>query len=236
MIWSVWLKNKQKHRSMTTQLLHASVMYRLLPPPSFFSFTGESEKGFLCFCNSSTSSFPVEAGFSEDYKRLLWWTVCHHNLHWEPRCKTTAQAQSHCCRHRGRHGVNQSHSNGDHTPYLLSPGHKHICRYVHWRLGFLFPANRHFLIWLAASMYAYKSDLTTVFFLYCPSFKSDIIFASFTVYHGCCRSYMKTRISFKGIKGYSVQMATEMCPINAIMWVSISVLRVLYNVLNNIWT
>ncbi|XP_038550756.1 C-C motif chemokine 20a.3 [Micropterus salmoides] len=38
------------------------------------------------------------------------------------------------------------------------------------------------------------------------------------VYHGCCRSYMTTKIPFRAIKGYSVQTITELCPINAIIF------------------
>lgn len=161
-------------------------------------------------------------------------------VHWEPRYKTTAQAQSHCCQHRGRHGISQSHSNGDHTPHLLSAGHKHICRYVQWCVGFLFPANLHFFPFifqfglLSRCTHSYKSELTTVSLVPFIQIRY-LFFACFTVYIGCCRSYMKTRISFKAIKGYSVQIITEMCPINAIMWVSTSVLHVLY-VLNNILT
>ncbi|XP_010783753.1 C-C motif chemokine 20a.3 [Notothenia coriiceps] len=36
--------------------------------------------------------------------------------------------------------------------------------------------------------------------------------------HGCCRNYMKTKIPFPKIKGYSVQTVTELCPISAIIF------------------
>ncbi|TWW73239.1 hypothetical protein D4764_15G0006330 [Takifugu flavidus] len=35
---------------------------------------------------------------------------------------------------------------------------------------------------------------------------------------GCCSSYMKSRIPFRIIKGYSVQTVTEICPIDAIIF------------------
>ncbi|XP_071347540.1 C-C motif chemokine 20a.3 [Trachinotus anak] len=38
------------------------------------------------------------------------------------------------------------------------------------------------------------------------------------VYHECCRRYMKTKIPFAVIRGYSVQTFTELCPINAIIF------------------
>ncbi|KAM4552539.1 C-C motif chemokine 4 homolog [Odontesthes bonariensis] len=38
------------------------------------------------------------------------------------------------------------------------------------------------------------------------------------VYRGCCRSYIKGKLPFQVIKGYSVQDVTEMCPINAIIF------------------
>ncbi|KAK5919438.1 hypothetical protein CgunFtcFv8_023332 [Champsocephalus gunnari] len=34
----------------------------------------------------------------------------------------------------------------------------------------------------------------------------------------CCRNYMKTKIPFLKIKGYSVQTVTELCPISAIIF------------------
>uniref|UniRef100_A0A3P9L2J2 C-C motif chemokine n=1 Tax=Oryzias latipes TaxID=8090 RepID=A0A3P9L2J2_ORYLA len=34
----------------------------------------------------------------------------------------------------------------------------------------------------------------------------------------CCRTYMKGRLPFAIIKGYSVQTITELCPINAIIF------------------
>uniref|UniRef100_A0A3Q3WK50 Chemokine interleukin-8-like domain-containing protein n=1 Tax=Mola mola TaxID=94237 RepID=A0A3Q3WK50_MOLML len=39
-------------------------------------------------------------------------------------------------------------------------------------------------------------------------------------YYSCCHSHVKTRISFRAIKGYSVQTVTEMCPINAIIFLT----------------
>ncbi|XP_070830973.1 C-C motif chemokine 20a.3 [Chaetodon trifascialis] len=39
-------------------------------------------------------------------------------------------------------------------------------------------------------------------------------------YHGCCRSYMKGRIPFAAIKGYSVQTISEMCPIDAFIFLT----------------
>ncbi|KAL7387150.1 hypothetical protein ABVT39_019126 [Epinephelus coioides] len=41
-----------------------------------------------------------------------------------------------------------------------------------------------------------------------------------SVYHGCCRSYMKTKIPFIKIKGYSLQTTTEHCPISAIIFIT----------------
>ncbi|XP_026169416.1 C-C motif chemokine 20a.3 [Mastacembelus armatus] len=38
------------------------------------------------------------------------------------------------------------------------------------------------------------------------------------VYHECCRRYMKIKIPFVAIKGYSVQTDIELCPINAIIF------------------
>ncbi|XP_059201149.1 C-C motif chemokine 20a.3 [Centropristis striata] len=38
------------------------------------------------------------------------------------------------------------------------------------------------------------------------------------VSHKCCRSYMKDRIPFRKITGYSVQTDKEMCSINAIIF------------------
>nr|XP_046264716.1 C-C motif chemokine 20a.3 [Scatophagus argus] len=38
------------------------------------------------------------------------------------------------------------------------------------------------------------------------------------VSYGCCRGYTKGRISFKSIKGYSVQTISEVCHINAIIF------------------
>ncbi|XP_029381281.1 C-C motif chemokine 20a.3 [Echeneis naucrates] len=38
------------------------------------------------------------------------------------------------------------------------------------------------------------------------------------VYVECCRRYMKTRVPFGVIRGYSVQRETELCPINAIIF------------------
>ncbi|KAI3375004.1 hypothetical protein L3Q82_021531 [Scortum barcoo] len=37
-------------------------------------------------------------------------------------------------------------------------------------------------------------------------------------YYGCCRSYMKRKLPFPAIKGYSVQTVTELCPISAIIF------------------
>ncbi|XP_035026681.1 C-C motif chemokine 20a.3 [Hippoglossus stenolepis] len=34
----------------------------------------------------------------------------------------------------------------------------------------------------------------------------------------CCRGYMKFRLPFHAIRGYSVQTRKEMCPINAIIF------------------
>ncbi|XP_024129959.1 C-C motif chemokine 20a.3 [Oryzias melastigma] len=34
----------------------------------------------------------------------------------------------------------------------------------------------------------------------------------------CCRKYMKGKLPFAIIKGYSVQKVTELCPINAIIF------------------
>ncbi|CAG5896780.1 unnamed protein product [Menidia menidia] len=38
------------------------------------------------------------------------------------------------------------------------------------------------------------------------------------VYRGCCQSYIKGRLPFAVIRGYSVQDITEMCPISAIIF------------------
>uniref|UniRef100_A0A665TE78 Chemokine interleukin-8-like domain-containing protein n=1 Tax=Echeneis naucrates TaxID=173247 RepID=A0A665TE78_ECHNA len=38
------------------------------------------------------------------------------------------------------------------------------------------------------------------------------------MYVECCRRYMKTRVPFGVIRGYSVQRETELCPINAIIF------------------
>ncbi|XP_070701614.1 C-C motif chemokine 20a.3 [Pempheris klunzingeri] len=38
------------------------------------------------------------------------------------------------------------------------------------------------------------------------------------VNHGCCRSYMTTKLPFYAIRGYSVQTISEVCPINAIIF------------------
>uniref|UniRef100_UPI0037E8DC14 C-C motif chemokine 20-like n=1 Tax=Semicossyphus pulcher TaxID=241346 RepID=UPI0037E8DC14 len=35
---------------------------------------------------------------------------------------------------------------------------------------------------------------------------------------GCCRRYMKTKLPFPPIKGYSVQKSSEFCPISAIIF------------------
>ncbi|XP_034559334.1 C-C motif chemokine 20a.3 [Notolabrus celidotus] len=40
------------------------------------------------------------------------------------------------------------------------------------------------------------------------------------VHPGCCRSYMKTKLPFLQIKGYAVQSDQEMCPINAIIFLT----------------
>ncbi|KAF7222689.1 C-C motif chemokine 20a.3 [Nothobranchius furzeri] len=40
----------------------------------------------------------------------------------------------------------------------------------------------------------------------------------FTAYPECCRRYIKGKLRWETIKGYSVQPATEMCPINAIIF------------------
>ncbi|XP_041660158.1 C-C motif chemokine 20-like [Cheilinus undulatus] len=37
-------------------------------------------------------------------------------------------------------------------------------------------------------------------------------------YHGCCRSYMKTKLPFRPIKGYTVQSDIGLCPISAIIF------------------
>ncbi|XP_076601805.1 C-C motif chemokine 20a.3 [Chaetodon auriga] len=39
-------------------------------------------------------------------------------------------------------------------------------------------------------------------------------------YHGCCRSYMEAKLPFAAIRGYSVQTVTEMCHINAIIFLT----------------
>ncbi|AWP04169.1 putative C-C motif chemokine 20-like [Scophthalmus maximus] len=41
---------------------------------------------------------------------------------------------------------------------------------------------------------------------------------SSAVPHGCCRGYMKTKLPFPVIRGYSVQTQRELCPINAIIF------------------
>ncbi|XP_062285005.1 C-C motif chemokine 20a.3 [Scomber scombrus] len=38
------------------------------------------------------------------------------------------------------------------------------------------------------------------------------------VSHSCCRRYMKGRLRFTVIRGYSLQSVKEMCPINAIIF------------------
>uniref|UniRef100_A0A8C6PSW7 C-C motif chemokine n=1 Tax=Nothobranchius furzeri TaxID=105023 RepID=A0A8C6PSW7_NOTFU len=43
-------------------------------------------------------------------------------------------------------------------------------------------------------------------------------FLLFTAYPECCRRYIKGKLRWETIKGYSVQPATEMCPINAIIF------------------
>ncbi|XP_017277697.1 C-C motif chemokine 20a.3 [Kryptolebias marmoratus] len=35
---------------------------------------------------------------------------------------------------------------------------------------------------------------------------------------GCCRTYMKGKLRYERIKGYSVQPITELCPISAIIF------------------
>uniref|UniRef100_A0A3P9CTD9 C-C motif chemokine n=1 Tax=Maylandia zebra TaxID=106582 RepID=A0A3P9CTD9_9CICH len=47
---------------------------------------------------------------------------------------------------------------------------------------------------------------------------SQIVFPSFTAYPDCCRRYMRGKLPYSAIKGYSVQTDTEMCPINAIIF------------------
>uniref|UniRef100_A0A3P9CTN9 C-C motif chemokine n=1 Tax=Maylandia zebra TaxID=106582 RepID=A0A3P9CTN9_9CICH len=37
-------------------------------------------------------------------------------------------------------------------------------------------------------------------------------------YPDCCRRYMRGKLPYSAIKGYSVQTDTEMCPINAIIF------------------
>uniref|UniRef100_A0A665T567 Chemokine interleukin-8-like domain-containing protein n=1 Tax=Echeneis naucrates TaxID=173247 RepID=A0A665T567_ECHNA len=49
------------------------------------------------------------------------------------------------------------------------------------------------------------------------TFISDCLFYV-SVYVECCRRYMKTRVPFGVIRGYSVQRETELCPINAIIF------------------
>uniref|UniRef100_A0A3P9CTL4 C-C motif chemokine n=1 Tax=Maylandia zebra TaxID=106582 RepID=A0A3P9CTL4_9CICH len=50
------------------------------------------------------------------------------------------------------------------------------------------------------------------------SLYSQIVFPSFTAYPDCCRRYMRGKLPYSAIKGYSVQTDTEMCPINAIIF------------------
>ncbi|XP_013877160.1 C-C motif chemokine 20a.3 [Austrofundulus limnaeus] len=38
------------------------------------------------------------------------------------------------------------------------------------------------------------------------------------VHPGCCRRHIKGKLKFESIKGYSVQLLTEMCPISAIIF------------------
>ncbi|XP_013767004.1 C-C motif chemokine 20-like [Pundamilia nyererei] len=39
-----------------------------------------------------------------------------------------------------------------------------------------------------------------------------------TTYPDCCRRYMRGRLPYSAIEGYSVQTDTEMCPISAIIF------------------
>lgn len=92
---------------------HYSVSVPYISPslPLFFkSFTGESEGGFLWWCNTSISFFSL---FCVEVSRLpggvyiwlLWSAPCHHNLSWLHPKKTgrdDSSTQSHSCQHRSR--------------------------------------------------------------------------------------------------------------------------------------
>lgn len=134
-----------------------------------------------------------------------------------PQPLDTSRVQSHCCcQHGGRHEFCQSFGDCHHTAHHLSAGHKHICRYV---LGLV---KSIFIFYCATSCLTilYLSDLTSALFytLFVVFFSlMSLSFLFSTAYYSCCRSYMKSRISFNVIQGYSVQTATGMCPIDAIM-------------------
>lgn len=120
-------------------------------------------------------------------------------------------AQSLCCQHRRRHGVNQSFSDGDHTAHHLSAGHKCISRYYSF-LRFYGLILNAFPIWF----YVLISRCISLNLFFPIQYL--MIFSPF--FTACCRNYMKTKIPFLKIKGYSVQTVTGLCPISAIMWVS----------------
>lgn len=104
--------------------------------PHVFPLTSpfwEKVRGVFCagvILPSHTSWVEISC-FSEEYKRLQSSAACHHKSLTPPEDRRDdSSAQSHCCQHRARHGVNQSNSDGDLAPHLLPAGCKHICRYV----------------------------------------------------------------------------------------------------------
>lgn len=65
------------------------------------------------------------------------------------------------------------------------------------------------------------SSLDLILLVYAYGFSKYMHDTQITVFlltgFRCCRTYMKGRLPFAIIKGYSVQTITELCPINAIM-------------------
>lgn len=101
------------------------------------------------------------------------------------------------------------------SPFVCwSQTHLQVCfrvGQIHLHLSLCHKLSHYLIpVWLD------KCTVLHFFVLFFSPMCSSFLF--FTAY-SCCRNYMKSRISFKLIQGYSVQTATGMCPIDAIMWV-----------------
>lgn len=157
-----------------------------------------------CWCNTLTNicstgeSFPLQPGLDKRQQRRA---SCHHNLEKSAELRVTASSA------RQDMGSDKAVATVITllTICLLLTNTSAGLLQVHSDMSFYFYLCRELLIfsWFW---------VVVIFCLMCSS-------CLFYTAYSCCRSYTNNRIPFKIIKGFTVQTATSMCRIDAIMWV-----------------